>query len=149
MQPLNTKKLHIALGQALQDIKYCKARPHKYEINMGDWVKFNHRCAVCLAGAVMVRRGLVTRADADGEGRLVDVFDNLARPKKVTRRTQRMLHALDRLRLGFVDDALWYIKSKRKRGIPPDRLVPDSTGANDEWLKAMRALQKELEAANL
>ncbi len=100
IEPLNTEKLHVALKQAFDDLKWCENQPEKFSVNMSRWVgpRDGGGCEVCLAGAVMARRLNATK------------FNKRALSGKHVP-TQQMLFALDALRRGKVTAACYWISN--------------------------------------
>lgn len=90
----DTSRIHLALRQALQDLRSCEASG-RYKVDMShfhlpytqSFLGLFRRtgCKVCLAGAVMAKR-------------LGAHYEETATPSRYTGKTKRMLFALDYLR---------------------------------------------------
>ncbi len=137
IEPLNTEKLHVALKQAFDDLKWCENQPEKFSVNMSRWVgpRDGGGCEVCLAGAVMARRLNATK------------FNKRALSGKHVP-TQQMLFALDALRRGKVTAACYWI-SNGSDGNALNRYVTDYHEDKSKWWSEMRKLLTDLKEADL
>lgn len=146
-KPLNTEKLHIALGQALRDLTALE-RDSRYRIDMEHYHKpimntdayspKQDYCAVCLAGACMVRR-----LGAKPNQYIV--------PIAFGKHINRMLLAIDYVRMGMVHDAIdlihpGYIKNTL---FPRLEYVPSYHENPKAFKKKMTKIQQALKIADL
>lgn len=97
------EKLSDLLLLALADIEKVERDHQRFTVSMEAWFRVNHRCAVCMAGAVMACTLGVTRAD-------VNVYDHSIAPWELNNpadaRTGSKLQAIDDARVGSILTAL-------------------------------------------
>lgn len=141
-EPFNTSKLHIALRQALDDLRAIE-KDDRYTVNMETWHLFHHEkstCSVCLAGSVMANRlGVPIVSDN------VCVMDNPA--------VEDMLYAMNELRRGWVGDAMSFVHTGDENealiDLPNMVTVCPYEGDRTEFFADMTKLADMLEEADV
>lgn len=125
------------LRLALADLD--AAKKSGVEINMDDWVGRGQKkkCAVCLAGAVMI-----SRLDVPRDGRHSSPLEAHVNAE------WRALQALNSLRSGWLEDAASWLGVQSEE-IPPDRYITSYAYDPKGWHRDMKQLLADLEAASL
>ena len=126
---------------ALRDLRTCE-KDSGYDIDMGDWhfpVPEHGLCYVCLAGAVIAQTLNIAPTEYC---RPNDDFD----PSSPMTKIDRILQALDALRIGGVLTAFHYLEMDTDTlKMDPERYIPVYEADPESFKLAMEELARELE----
>lgn len=123
---------------ALKDLESVEQDP-RYMVHMGIWhEKFDGKCAVCFAGAVIART-----LDAP--------IELCLEPHEYPPAIEYKLDALNAVRSGFVDSALQHFHGKHSIDLPHvhDRTVPLYFDNPNGFKEAMRSIADELKGLGI
>ena len=118
---LNTTKLSTALRQAMADMDARLSDRGESGMDQPYWPSSEQwhtarpdagECAICLAGATFARFGIKKNETVDPR--------ELAEEGRITEEEERMLYALDSLRVGDVTNALNSIRDEPRNAFQPE-----------------------------
>ena len=127
---------------ALKDLAAVE-RSRKFTVDMGVWVQPNGKCAVCLAGAVMVKTLRVNPWKDNPEKYAITPSVGS------TFNEASALIALDSLRTGKSVEACRYLGIFEEENIPRDRYIARYEESPDLFKKQLRQLATDLAKVGL